>query len=1163
MLAAAENSLALGQGPARGTAVGCQNASRTTVNCSTFGAPGANPPSASPFLYVASPSARYGARWDVDPDYPSSPLILFGGASSSDPNQPTYGAPGLERGIVFGDTWALTGSPLAYSSNAWTNITPTGCPGESSCPLPRHDMGIAFDATDGYLIMFGGCEYPSSGWVENASGCPLGGILGDTWKFSAVGSNWVWTRILINGVKCGNPGEPNCPSSKSPSPRYGHAMTNLDVSNSGPVLLFGGCGTVGDTIGNCSLGDTWEFTGGIWSQIPVGGRYCGGPYTLESPCPLGGSPSNRWGASLANLGGSGKMVGFLFGGCGTAAVGCAPIQVYGDTWTFTPVGGWSQLGSCGGPPPQPSCGSTAPSPRYYAAFLGTGMGDVCLFGGTGGLESASLGADGDGWGFNAGNNGWAGGVLSPAFAALSVAPRFDGVLTASDQCQTEALYGGTSSSGSSLGDTQATHWVSGTGSYGYTLWPPAIPSARFAAAMTYDSVDSIVVLFGGCGVACPSNDTWTYGACRATPVVTCDTGLGSPLMWTLWNNSIAASANAACRHSYGCPAARYDASMAFDGSEAVLFGGLATSGQPLSDSWYFTSNAGWVVANCTGNCPSARFGASIAYDPTITPAGVVMFGGTGALGLLQDTWEWTNLLTWTKLSPSGSIPPARTNGSMAYDTADSYLVLYGGNGPGPALLGDTWKYTGGSWTQLSPSNSPGALSWASMAYDSADGYIVLFGGAVYNFPPYHTTWKFSAGTWTTISPLSCVPTCPDSVDSASLAFDGGSGANYLLLFGGDSAPRTVVNNVSAYSGQSWHSFSSANPVKDPVPAQARPLGALGARLAYDPVLNRVVLVSGCGAICIPFGFSTWEYFNGSWIATPFIVSDPGGTGPCPAPVCFPEFDPAVAYLPSLNALVVFGGYVLDPPGGGAGIMGDTWELLPNIGDPGGVWDRVNFTTAPAPRADAMLVDDVHDGYLLLFGGCADIPSPYGGCLKTRADTWTFNGAAWTQINTNGRGPTGRAGAGMVYSPSAGLVLLVEGWNGTSHSALGDEWSYTGGTWTSQGISAIVPARWDLAAAWDAYENSVVAFGGFGCSVTNVTAACGDTWLAAGTAFSLDRGLGTATVSPRGDSAIAFTPVSDPDGEILLFAGGQLGSPGESDTFQFLSPTGWFPVSPWV
>src|SRR2546422_3883964 len=78
---------------------------------------------------------------------------------------------------------------------------------------------------------------------------------------------------------------------------------------------------------------------------------------------------------------------------------------------------------------------------------------------------------------------------------------------------------------------------------------------------------------------------------------------------------------------------------------------------------------------------------------------------------------------WTPLYPS-----LHVFASMAYDSVDGYVILFGGVDNSGAAIGDSWKFLGGSWTDITPSSSPSPRFSASMAYDTADGYVVLFGG---------------------------------------------------------------------------------------------------------------------------------------------------------------------------------------------------------------------------------------------------------------------------------------------------------------------------------------------------------------------------------------------------------------------------------------------------
>jgi hypothetical protein len=83
----------------------------------------------------------------------------------------------------------------------------------------------------------------------------------------------------------------------------------------------------------------------------------------------------------------------------------------------------------------------------------------------------------------------------------------------------------------------------------------------------------------------------------------------------------------------------------------------------------------------------------MAYDAATGT--IVLFGGIGFIrindiGNLGDTWTWDGT-TWTKQAPATS-PSARYEPSMAYDTAASHTVLFGGGGK--ILFSDTWTWGG-------------------------------------------------------------------------------------------------------------------------------------------------------------------------------------------------------------------------------------------------------------------------------------------------------------------------------------------------------------------------------------------------------------------------------------------------------------------------------------
>lgn len=240
----------------------------------------------------------------------------------------------------------------------------------------------------------------------------------------------------------------------------------------------------------------------------------------------------------------------------------------------------------------------------------------------------------------------------------------------------------------------------------------------------------------------------------------------------------------------------------------------------------------------------------MAYDGA--DSYLLMFGGLGRTSFLNDTWSFTGG-NWSRITPSRS-PSVRYGASMAYDAADGYVVLFGGIGSVSGTytaLNDTWIYAHGSWTELRPTRAPSARWGATMAYDARDHYIVLFGGAG-SSGPLNDTWTFAAGHWAKL-----VPTlAPPSMVQASLVDDAADG--YLLLFGSGGL---AYENWTFRAG-AWSELLVTGPkgfARDDF---------IGAVLAYDPAHSEVLLFGGTcvtahGTLCRG---NTWTYRRGVWTA---------------------------------------------------------------------------------------------------------------------------------------------------------------------------------------------------------------------------------------------------------------------------------------------------------
>lgn len=277
-----------------------------------------------------------------------------------------------------------------------------------------------------------------------------------------------------------------------------------------------------------------------------------------------------------------------------------------------------------------------------------------------------------------------------------------------------------------------------------------------------------------------------------------------------------------------------DKIMMFAGVAQTSPGSIAFSSQCMA---YDPALNQWSTLG-TGTTPSGRYGHAMVYCPSTGK--VILFGG-GTGDYVNDTWAFDpGAGTWTELHPSGSLPPARAYGMMVYVPSTGKVILFGGVGTtsqNQAYMNDTWAYdpVANTWTDLNPLGPPPARSDGTFAYDSVGGKAILFGGngggTVRN-----DTWSYdpAANSWTNLSPSGSLPAA--RLGAAS-AFDPVN--RRIVVFGGYAAGATVLDDTWAYSPSTnaWSELSASNP-----PA-ARYHGAM----VYEPTTGRMILYGGIGA----------------------------------------------------------------------------------------------------------------------------------------------------------------------------------------------------------------------------------------------------------------------------------------------------------------------------
>jgi hypothetical protein len=251
---------------------------------------------------------------------------------------------------------------------------------------------------------------------------------------------------------------------------------------------------------------------------------------------------------------------------------------------------------------------------------------------------------------------------------------------------------------------------------------------------------------------------------------------------------------------------------------------------------------------------------------------------------------------------------------------------------------------------------------------------------------------------------------------------------------------------------------------------------------------------------------------------------PIGWSPGPSlPVEFvSRWDFSYAYFPPLDEVVLFGGA---PKLQGEPWRNDTWIFKD------GAWAQ--GPAAPpglTPRGGAAMAFDPDIGKIVLFGGI-------GNAWPAYADTWLFDGTAWTQGPAAAASMGGRSGAQMTYLPSLGKLVLFAG---SGIQPYNDTWFFDGNQWTAgPATPAAVKPRAFFGMAYHPALGRIFVAGGDGTT---------DTWYFDGTAWTpgpaLDPGIGPRErvridYNPQLSSMVLFSGLGPgvPNDDVWLLKGG--------------------------
>ncbi len=193
----------------------------------------------------------------------------------------------------------------------WNQLSP------AASPTPRDTQALAYDATHGQVVMFGGFN---------------GSYLSDTWLWN--GTTWTQASPM-----------------NSPSPRSNEEMAYDPAT--GNVVLFGGLNN-----GSTRYNDTWIWDGTNWTNV------------TPNPVTSTNNPPGRASASMVYDAATGNVV--MFGGLDTNGA------VLGDTWIWNGTS-WSQASPAISPSARSSYAMTYDAAHGQVVLFGGEDGSLNYF----------------------------------------------------------------------------------------------------------------------------------------------------------------------------------------------------------------------------------------------------------------------------------------------------------------------------------------------------------------------------------------------------------------------------------------------------------------------------------------------------------------------------------------------------------------------------------------------------------------------------------------------------------------------------------------------------------------------------------------------------------------------------------------------------------------
>jgi hypothetical protein len=488
----------------------------------------------------------------------------------------------------------------------------------------------------------------------------------------------------------------------------------------------------------------------------------------------------------------------------------------------------------------------------------------------------------------------------------------------------------------------------------------------------------------------------------------------------------------------------------------IVFGGKR-AGVLYNEIWVLERSGlsdCWRRLTPAGTPPVARQYHNAFYDAA--NGRMIMFGGNGASGPLNDTWALDltrGAETWTQIATgSPATPQSRFAATMVFDEPNNRAVLFGGSRFG-AFLNDTWALdltlgseSWGTAALITAGTTPSGRWGHAGVFDTVNNRLVIFGGRI-STGYTDTVFELTLGGTPTWSPISVTGT-PGVRYFMTCGYDAGGNS---LIFQSGYQVTTIRNDMwqLPLSGAGAHVWAQL-----PGDATAS-IGRVTGSAALDPGREQLLFFGGLGNGSVHLNTVSALDVSGppAWSVPPFAANADAGAEA--------RWGAVMAYDTSADRVFLWGGK------DAAGYFNDVWVLDQSV--PSGSWTRLTVTgAAPQPRVYPAFTYDSIGNRLIMQGG--QLAS--GGYAS---DLWALDlaSATWTEWSTGGI--PGRARHSVAYDSTNNRAYVFGGNDG---GVRGDAWYFDFGatTWNAVTVTGI-SARYGHGAVYDSLLQRMVVFAG--------------------------------------------------------------------------------------